>query len=33
VGLVIVATAGVLLTAALSKIEQRFQSWMPSRTA
>jgi NitT/TauT family transport system permease protein len=33
VGLVIVATAGVILTLALTKIEQRFQSWMPSRTA
>ena len=30
VGLVIVATTGVLMTYALSKIEQRFQSWKPN---
>ena len=30
VGLVIVATTGVLLTFILSRIEQRFQSWKPN---
>jgi len=32
VGLVIVATTGVLLTYILSRIEQRFQSWKPNPT-
>jgi ABC-type nitrate/sulfonate/bicarbonate transport system permease component len=32
VGLVIVATTGVLLTLILSKIEQRFQTWKPNPT-
>jgi NitT/TauT family transport system permease protein len=32
VGLVIVATTGVLLTYVLSKIEQRFQTWKPNPT-
>lgn len=32
VGLVIFATAGVIMTYALSRIEQRFQSWKPSTT-
>jgi NitT/TauT family transport system permease protein len=32
VGLVIVATTGVIMTYALSKIEQRFQSWKPNPT-
>jgi NitT/TauT family transport system permease protein len=30
VGLVIVATTGVLLTFVISRIEQRFQSWKPN---
>jgi ABC-type nitrate/sulfonate/bicarbonate transport system permease component len=32
VGLVIVASTGVLMTYALSRIEQRFQSWKPKTT-
>lgn len=32
VGLVIVATTGVLMTYVLSRIEQRFQSWKPNPT-
>src|SRR5206468_9135363 len=32
VGLVIVASTGVIMTYALSKIEQRFQSWKPNPT-
>jgi NitT/TauT family transport system permease protein len=32
VGLVIVATTGVIMTWALSRIEQRFQSWKPHPT-
>ena len=30
VGLVIVASTGVVLTILLSRIEQRFQSWKPN---
>lgn len=32
VGLVIVATTGVVMTAIISRIEQRFQSWKPEPT-